>query len=66
MCEDCIPKQMALVKMVISRLKEENISKEDVIVGLELLKCQLSLQQTVELHGSKIMAAPPLDLVPLG
>lgn len=64
MCEDCIPKQMALVKMVINRLKEDDITKEDVIMGLELLTCQLSLQQIVEPHISKITAAPPLDLVP--
>jgi len=59
MCKDCVPKQLALVDMFEKRLKEPNVTKEDVIVGLLLLKCELNLQQTVEHPQSNLMVVPP-------
>lgn len=59
LCELCIPKQLALIEMVENRLKERALSKDDAIIGLAFLKCQLAVQQSIEHPQSLIEVALP-------
>lgn len=62
MCEMCVSKQLALIDMVTNRLKESEVTKEDVILGLSVLKCLLQQLQIAERQQSELVVAPPSSL----